>query len=89
LSTNAGGWNLVGYPSEANRLLPAALSEHGVETDFTLVYAYHANDGSDPWKLYDRIGASYANDLDELTPGWGYWIMMNADHTWTVSYLAD
>ena len=44
LSVNAGGWNLVAYPSGVNRPLPDALSDNGVGTDFSLVYAYHAND---------------------------------------------
>jgi hypothetical protein len=82
---NAGGWNLVGYPSAENRLLPDALSAHGIGTGFTLVYAYHANE-ADLWKLFDP-DASFGNDLLQLTPGWGYWIKVNADNTWSVKYL--
>ena len=89
LSVNAGGWNLVGYPSMAERDLPGALQSHGVGTDFSLVYAYHAYDTEDQWKLFDRTGASYANDLKKLTPGWGYWIKVSADHIWSVKYLSD
>ena len=48
LSTTGGGWNLVAYPSAVNRPLPVALS--GI--DFSLIYAYHANDIADPWKLF-------------------------------------
>jgi hypothetical protein len=88
LSTNAGGWNLVAYPSLADRPLPSALRDHGVSTSFTLVYAYHAYDVTDPWKLYDP-GATYSNDLTQMTAGWGYWIKVNADHTWSVQYLPD
>ena len=87
LSVNAGGWNLVSYASIANRSLPTVLSSNGVGTDFSLVYAYHAADVTDPWKLFNRTGAPYANDLQQLTPGWGYWIKVNADHTWSVLYL--
>ena len=86
LSTNAGGWNLVSYPSVANLALPGALSDNGVGTDFTLVYAYHADDPTDPWKLFNRTGPSFANDLTQLTSGWGYWIKVTADHTWSVPY---
>jgi hypothetical protein len=89
LLDNAGGWNLVAYPSEVNRPLPAALSNYGAGTDFTMVYTYHKSDAADPWKLFDRMGAPYANDLTELSPGWGYWVKVNADHTWSVKYLAD
>ena len=44
LSTAGGGWNLVAYPAGVNRALPAALSDNGVGTDFSLIYAYHANE---------------------------------------------
>ena len=55
--TLAAGWNLVGYPSAVDRALPDALSDHGVGTNFSLVYAYHAND-ADPWKLFDHNAAA-------------------------------
>ena len=84
LSGAGSGWNLVGYPSQATRALPVALSDHGVG-NFTLVYAYHASDTSDPWKLFDR-NATYSNDLTELSPGWGYWIQTTMTNTWTIDY---
>ena len=40
------------------------------------------------WKLFDRSAPLYANDLKQLTPGWGYWVKVSADKTWNVSYLA-
>jgi hypothetical protein len=79
----------VAYPASVDRALPGVLSNNGVGTDFSLVYAYHANDSSDPWKMFNRTGAPYANDLRNLTPGWGYWIKVTAEHTWIVSYLPD
>ena len=88
LSTAGGGWNLVAYPAGVNRALPAALSDNGVGTDFSLMYAYHASDTTDPWKLFGRTTPAWANDLTELSPGWGYWVKVSADHTWSVKYLA-
>jgi hypothetical protein len=85
---NVGGWNLVGYPSVVSRSLLTPPGYHAGLTDFTLIYAYHANDTSDPWKLYDPTASNYANDLKAMTPGWGYWIDVTADSTWTVNYLA-
>lgn len=82
--TGAGGWNLVGYPSNDSGALPAILS--GLGTDYSLVYAYHPSDSSDPWKLYDLTGAAYANDLAALDAGWGFWIKASAAHTWSVTY---
>jgi hypothetical protein len=78
------GWNLVGYPSAVNGPLAAVLTDHGVGTDFSLVYAYHANEGSAAWKLFDRSGNPLLNDLTELSPGWGYWVKASAARTWTV-----
>jgi PKD domain len=90
LLDNVGGWNLVGYPSIADRVLPAALRDHGIGDLFTLIIAYHANDPiGDPWKLFDPLAYPYANDLKSLTPGWGYWIRVTADASWTLDYLAD
>jgi VCBS repeat-containing protein len=90
LSDNAGGWNLVGFPSAANGTLPAILSNNGVGTDFTLIYAYHAEEaGGDPWKLYDLTNPyPTLNEMSALTAGWGYWIKVTGDHTWTVQYVA-
>jgi hypothetical protein len=86
LLTNASGWNLVGYPSDENRGMPEALTDHGV-SDYSLVYAYHANDPSvppDPWKRYAQ--GVPGNDLLELAPGLGYWIKVEANDIWDVIY---
>ena len=82
-----GGWNLVGFPAGSSGTLPGILTSNGIgSTGYSIVYAYHASDTSDPWKLYDRTGDSYANDLTALQPGWGYWIKVSAPATWTVPY---
>jgi hypothetical protein len=83
LSTNASGWNLVGYPSDENRSMPEALETHGV-TDYGLLYAYHANE-TDTWKRY--APGVPGNDLLTVAPGWGYWIKIAATSTWDVTYL--
>jgi hypothetical protein len=87
LSSDDGGWNLVGYPSAAGGALPEILTSHGVAAEsLELVYAYHAAE-ADPWKLFDSDGAVYANDLTTLSAGWGYWIQIDtADDTWVVNY---
>ena len=85
LQIAAGGWNLVGYPSSTNLDLPGALSDQG-GTGFTLIYAYHAADTSDPWKLFDvAVTPVVLNDLTTMSPGWGYWIDVNTDADWTVN----
>lgn len=81
------GWNMAGYPSEVNRPFPDVLRDNGVGDNFTLVYAYHANDAS-PWKMYDPA-MPFGNDLTEMEPGWGYWIWVDTDCTWSVEYQAE
>ena len=85
LSITAGGWNLVGYPSATNLGLPGALNDHGVGTAYSLIYAYHTSDTLDPWKLYNRT-APFGNDLIQMAPGWGYWINVSSNNTWSVGY---
>ncbi len=80
------GWNLVSFPATGNLALPDALRDHGMGVDFSLVYAYHAADSGDPWKLYNREAQAWANDLTSLTAGWGYWIKVSSAHTWDISY---
>jgi len=68
--------------------LPSALDENGLPNNYTLVYAFDADEADDPWKLYDPAGASWANDLTLLEPGHGYWILAGS-HTgasWSVTY---
>jgi hypothetical protein len=86
LYTNAGGWNLVGYPSGTNHSLPEALSNNGVETNLSLVYEYTAGDVV-PWKLFDVNMPPFLNTLTELSAGRGYWVKVNANRTWSVKYL--
>ena len=38
------------------------------------MYANHASDTGDPWKLFDRSAPPYSNDLTFMTSGWGYWV---------------
>lgn len=87
LNSTADGWNLVGFPAGTDGTLPGILTSHGVgATDYSLLYSYRAADSSDPWKLYDRTGESYANDLSALQPGWGYWIKVSSAQSWSLPY---
>ena len=86
LYTAGGGWNLVGYPSATIRTLPDAFSNFGVDDATLMIFAYHAADTIDPWKMYDRLAPSYSNDLTSITAGWGYWVKVSIDETWNVIY---
>jgi hypothetical protein len=77
------GWNFIGSPSLQTRPIAEALAS--VEGKYVLVYAYDPSDAPDPWKKYDPGAPPYANDLNEMKPGWGYWIKVNEDCTWTLT----
>lgn len=77
------GWNLVGYPSLQTRATAAALTS--INGQFSIVYAYDANDATDPWKKYDPSAPPYASDLTIMKPGQGYWIKATTDSLWTLS----
>ena len=49
-----------------------------------LVYAYEAADPGDPWKKYDSCAPSWANDLNEMKPGLGYWLQVEQDCAWPI-----
>jgi len=76
------GWNLVGYPSQTTRPIDEALAS--IDGKYDLVYAYDAWDAADPWKKYNTAAPPFLNDLTEMGPGWGYWIRVSEDCTWTV-----
>ncbi|NLC13882.1 MAG: hypothetical protein GX768_07555, partial [Chloroflexi bacterium] len=78
------GWNLIGYPSQTAAGLPAALAE--LAGNYDLIVAYHAADLADPWKLFDPEAPVFANDLESLQPGWGYWLNVVADDTLNINY---
>jgi len=78
------GWNLMGYPSDSGDDLPGALSD--ITGKYNLVMAYHAADTSDPWKLYEPDVPDWVTDLDQLDPGWGYWIDMTEGATLSIDF---
>lgn len=66
------GWNLIGYPSLA--VQPVATALTSIAGKYTLVRKYQASDLSDPWKSYSPSVPPDLNDLENLEPGYGYWI---------------
>ncbi len=84
LTAANGGWNLIGWPSGSTRSLATALA--GIAGQYDKVYAFHAADLADPWKLYNPAVPSYANDLQNMEPGKGYWIHVTADCSLVVPY---
>ena len=80
------GWNLVGYPASSAGSLPDVLKDHGVGTNFSMVFAYHAYETGLEWKIFDPLAPPDVNTLKSLTPGWGYWIQVSSASVWQVAY---
>jgi len=55
-------------------------------SNVSLVYEYDISDTSNPWRIFDPAAPDYANDLDWLRPGFGYWILTEDVDVWTVDY---
>ena len=70
------GWNLIGYNSLDSQ--PVAESLFSISSNYSIVWAYNASDTSDQWKKYEP-SAPFGNDLINMEPGKGYWIMMTSD----------
>jgi len=70
------GWNLIGYNSLNPQPITNALSS--INGNYSIIWAYNASDAVDHWKKYDP-NAPFGNDLETMSPGYGYWIMMNSD----------
>ncbi len=68
------GWNLIGYPLAQPRPVPAALSS--IAGKYLRVFGYDAFDEKDPWEVYDPNVPEWANDLLQMQPGRGYWVLV-------------
>lgn len=75
------GANLVGFPRANAQPIADALAS--IAGKYTKVFEYDA--GSSSWKSYDVSVPPWVNTLQELRPGYGYWIYVNQDCTLTVS----
>ena len=71
------GWNLISLP-----LMPEETSIafvlSPINGNYSIIWEYNASDTSDHWKKYDP-GVPFGNDLINMEPGKGYWIMMTSD----------
>jgi len=70
------GWNLIGYNSLNPQTITDALSS--INGNYNIVWAYNASDSIDHWKKYDP-NTPFGNDLANMEPGKGYWILMTTD----------
>lgn len=68
-------WNLVGYPSLQTQPVPNALNS--ITGAYDLVYAYVPANGT--WTQYNPSGPPFANTLNDMQAGVGYWINANQE----------
>ncbi len=76
------GWNLIGYPSAVARSVPNALQS--ILPQLVRVFGFEKADAADPWAVWSAGVPAWANDLDVLEPGRGYWVLVSADTTLTI-----
>ena len=71
------GWNLIGYPLMQERPVPAALAS--IEGKYLRVFGFDVTDTVDGWEVYDVAAPDWANDLQLMQPGRGYWVLVTED----------
>ncbi len=69
------GWNLIGFPTGEPRHPHAALSS--IAGKWQRIFGYDAFDSEDPWEVFSVDVPDWANDLQVMQPGRGYWILAN------------
>lgn len=71
------GWNLIGAPFSQDRSVTGALSS--IQGKYARVFGYDAADPADPWEVYDVGAPAWANTLQVLEPGKGYWVFATVE----------
>lgn len=67
------GWNLIGFPAGQPRTVQNALAS--IAGKYRRIFGYDPSDAADPWEIYDVAVPAWANDLKQLLPGRGYWLL--------------
>ena len=75
------GANLIGFPRSNSQSVADALAS--IAGKYTKVFEYDAATSS--WKSYDVSLPGWANSLQQMRPGYGYWVYVTEDCTLTVS----
>ncbi|MEE8524413.1 MAG: hypothetical protein V3T72_10820, partial [Thermoanaerobaculia bacterium] len=71
------GWNLIGFPAGQPRHVRNALQS--IAGKYLRIFGYDVTDVDDPWEIYDVAVPAWANDLELMHPGRGYWILVTED----------
>jgi parallel beta-helix repeat protein len=81
------GWNFVGYPSNTTRTagILAGDAFESIAPNLDMVMHYNASDSQDQWKAWDP-GVQSPDDLVLIEPGFGLFIHVNGDCTWSIDW---
>jgi hypothetical protein len=73
------GWNLIGMPIGQPRHVRSVL--HPIEGKYVRVFGYDASTPDQLWEGFDVQAPYWANNLDYMLPGRGYWVLVTEDVT--------
>ena len=73
------GWNLIGFPAGQPRHVRNALQS--IEGKYVRLFGYDSTDLEDPWEVFSVDVPKWANDLELMYPGRGYWVLVTEDVT--------
>ncbi len=77
------GWNLISYGGYQARPVAEVLSS--ISGKYQKVSCYKAADSTDPWKEYAPGASPASNDLTDMEPGLGYWVLVNQNCTLVIN----
>lgn len=69
-------WNLISVPFVLMNDDPEEVFED-VEEEVDAVWTY---DGPTGWHVYTPDGDNSNDDIEDITPGWGYWVLVNTEN---------
>ena len=71
------GWNLIGLPIGQPRAVRNALAS--IEGKWERIFQYEADNPPEYWQYYQTDIPAWANQVDVLEPGRGFWLYVTAD----------
>ena len=77
------GWNHIGFPADQPRAPTAVFSS--IAGKWQRLFGHDAFDIKDPFEFFDPAVPAWANDLELMRPGYGYWLLASEATTFTIS----
>ena len=77
------GWNHIGFPADQPRAPTAVFSS--IAGKWQRLFGHDAFDAADPFEFFDPAVPAWANDLELMRPGYGYWLLASEATTLTIS----